>query len=150
MARWPGHIAPGSTGDEPVCLIDLMATVAALVGYELPPEAAPDSYNILPALLSQTDGKPIREAIVHHSGAGMFSLRQGRWKLIQGLGSGGFSEPRSLEPTPDGPQGQLYDMWEDTGEGANLWLRRPELVKRLSELLERYRAEGYSRPGAVG
>ena len=150
VARWPGHIAPGSTGDEPVCLIDLMATVAALVGYELPPEAAPDSYNILPALLSQTDGKPIREAIVHHSGAGMFSLRQGRWKLIQGLGSGGFSEPRSLEPTPDGPQGQLYDMWEDTGEGANLWLRRPELVKRLSELLERYRAEGYSRPGAVG
>lgn len=54
-----------------------------------------DSYNLLPALIAKPPkgGKPIREDIVHHSSEGMFAIRQGEWKLILGLGSGGFSEP---------------------------------------------------------
>ncbi len=47
--------------------------------------------------------QPIREALVHHSGDGMFSIRQGQWKLVLGLGSGGFSEPVSVEPTAGRP-----------------------------------------------
>jgi arylsulfatase A-like enzyme len=148
VARWPGHIRPGSVSKEPICLSDLMATCAAIVGLNLPPDAGQDSYNILPALLDQSRDAPIREAIVHHSGAGMFSVRKDNWKLIFGLGSGGFSEPRHAEPGVGDPRGQLYDMRGDWRETGNVWSAHPEIVQELTQLLRRYQDQGYSRPGA--
>ncbi len=146
VARWPGRIAKGTTSDQVVCLNDLLATAAAIVGEALPGNAGEDSYNILPALLGQDGGKPIREAIVHHSGNGVFAIRQGSWKLILGRGSGGFSEPRSVKPKPGEPAGQLYNLADDLAETRNLYQQRPEIVKRLSALLERYKRQGHSRP----
>ncbi len=90
--------------------------------------------------------KPIREAIVHHSLSGMFAIRQGPWKLIDGRGSGGFTAPRQIEPKPGEPEGQLYNLDDDPGERNNLWSERPEIVQRLTALLERYKTQGYSRP----
>jgi len=83
VARWPGRIEPGSTSDEVICLTDLMATCAGILGVDLPADAGPDSFNILPALLGKKLDKPIRPAIVHHSCFGVFSIRAGRWKLIR-------------------------------------------------------------------
>ena len=57
VAMWPDRIKPQSTSDELVCLMDLMATCAAIVGEDLPAGAAEDSRNILPALL----GGPLSE-----------------------------------------------------------------------------------------
>ena len=91
-------------------------------------------------------GKPIREAVVHHSNLGVFGIRQGDWKLELGLGSGGFSDPRQVDPMPGGPQGQLYNLAVDPREEKNLWMDRPEVVARLTALLEKYKAEGHSRP----
>jgi arylsulfatase A-like enzyme len=147
IARWPGHIPPETSSNQPVCLSDLMATCAEVAGVELPPHAGQDSFSILPALLGKTGNGPAREAIVHHSGAGMFSLRKGRWKLICGLGSGGFSEPKHVEPGPGDPPGQLYDMDGDWRETGNLWANHPDVVEELTGLLERYQQQGYSRPG---
>jgi arylsulfatase A len=76
----------------------------------------------------------------------MFAIRQGPWKLIQGLGSGGFTAPAQVKPKPGGPQGQLYNLQDDPPEQKNLWLQEPEIVERLSALLERYQQQGYSRP----
>ena len=146
IARWPGKIKPGSTSDELICLIDLMATCAAIVGAKLPDNAAEDSYNILPVLLDKKNHFPIREALVNHSGEGMFSIRQGRWKLILGRGSGGFSIPTHIEPKPHQPQGQLYDLQADPAETNNLWAQNPQVVLRLKNLLDKYKQQGYSRP----
>ena len=146
IARWPARIKPGTACDETICLADLMTTAAAIVGAELPDDAGEDSYNVLPALLGEKLDAPIREAVVHHSCFGMFSIRQGAWKLILGLGSGGFSQPNQVEPEPAGPQGQLYNLDDDPSETHNLWLERPEIVARLTALLEKYQADGRSRP----
>ncbi|MBC7235832.1 MAG: arylsulfatase [Chloroflexi bacterium] len=148
VARWPGHIAPGSESDALVCLGDLLATVAEIVEHPLPPDAAQDSFSMLPHLTGKAPRGPIRPDVVHHSGNGLFSLRRGEWKCIMGLGSGGFSEPRDMEPEPGGPRGQLYQMADDPGEQTNLWLERPDVVAELSAILERYRYLGFSRPGA--
>jgi arylsulfatase A-like enzyme len=88
IARWPGHIGPGGESDETICLSDLMATVADIVGYPLPADAGEDSYSIVPALTGLTTDKPIREATVHHSSTGMLAIRQGKWKYIEGRGAG--------------------------------------------------------------
>jgi arylsulfatase A len=146
ICRWPGRIKPGTWSRQTICLTDMLATFAAVVGNSLPAGAGHDSYNILPALLNPDLEKPIREATVHHSGNGVFAIRQGPWKLIQGLGSGGFTAPAQVKPKPGGPQGQLYNLQDDPGEQKNLWLEEPEIVARLAALLERYQQQGYSRP----
>jgi len=148
IARWPGRIAPGTDTDQLTCLSDLVATCADILGVDLPADAGQDSYSFLPALTGAPASGPARDALVHHSGDGMFSLRKGRWKLIRGLGSGGFSEPKHVEPVPGGPQGQLYDMKGDWQEMDNAWLEHPMVVEELSHLLDEVQSQGFSRPGA--
>jgi arylsulfatase A-like enzyme len=87
----------------------------------------------------------MRDAIVNHSGNGVFAIRQGDWKLIQGLGSGGFTAPARVQPTPDGPKGQLYNLAEDISETNNLYLTNPDVVARLTALLEQCRQRTSTR-----
>src|SRR6185436_13902617 len=115
LARWPGKIPAGKVSDELGCLTDFIATAAEIAGAKLPRDAGEDSFNLFPALQGKK-GKPIREAIVHHSSQGLFAIRQGQWKLELGLGSGGFSQPQHIDPTPGGTQGQLYNIYKDPTE----------------------------------
>jgi arylsulfatase A len=146
IARWPGRIRPGSTSDEMICLTDLIATCAAILVEDLPEGAGPDSFNVLPALLGKSGGDPIREALVSHSENGTFAIRQGNWKLIcDNKTSGGWVEPPGDPPVPNTP-GQLYDLGTDPYEQNDLWEQRPEIVERLTLLLEKYKSEGRSAP----
>lgn len=122
-----------------------MATVAAITGTSLPPNAAEDSFNLLPALTGR-DRKPMRDSIVDHSNDGMFAIRQGPWKLEEGLGSGGFTLPARVDPAAGGPQGQLYNLATDPDEKHNMYQERPEIVERLSKLLETYKRQAHTRP----
>lgn len=146
LARWPGAIRAGSVSDELVCHVDLIATAAAIVSEELPPDAGEDSHNLLPALQGKELAEPIREAVIHHSGQGLFCVRQGRWKLILGLGAGGFSGG-ILKPKEGEPRGQLYDLEADPAESENLYDEHPEKVSALTALLEKYKVSGRSAPG---
>ena len=83
----PGKVAPGTVSNETICHTDLLATVAAVVGAELSADEGPDSYSILPVLLGEEIDGALREATVHHSSRGLFAIRQGRWKLIEGRGA---------------------------------------------------------------
>lgn len=140
VARWPERVPAGTTSDEIICLVDFMATIANILGVDLPLDAGEDSHNILPALMGKKLDKPIREAVVHHSGNGMFAIRQGKWKLILGRGSGGWSGSGK----PDDPLGQLYNMEVDSPEKHNFYDEHPEIVKHLTNLLEHYKEAGRS------
>lgn len=70
------------------------------------------------------------------------AVRDGPWKLIPGLGRGGFiSTPDTREPGPGEPEGQLYHLGDDPGEQSNLYDERPEVLDRLREHLRRYRKQ---------
>jgi arylsulfatase A len=157
LARWPGHIPAGTTNSETICHVDLMATCAALTGKTLPRNAGEDSYNILPVLQGKKLKQPIREATVLHGGNGNFAIRQGNWVLIDapsGDGNGGRRRPG--EPawfkqergyTTNQFDGELYDLREDLSQRRNLYGEKPDMVRRLKALLEKYKAQGRSRPG---
>jgi arylsulfatase A-like enzyme len=145
LMKWPGHIAPGSVSNEMASLTDFMATVAAALNLPLPDDAAEDSFNMLPAL-EQRNTSPIRKTMVDASGKGMLCIREGSWKLEMGLGSGGFTEPMSVDPVPGGPQGQLYDLSVDPGEQHNVWSEHPDIVDRLTRELKKAEADGRTRP----
>lgn len=142
LVRWPGKVKAGSAASDPACLTDLMATVSEIAGKPLPREAGEDSFSLVPALSGK---KGTRDAVVHHSIDGMFAIRSGEWKLALGLGSGGFSLPKRDTARSGEPQGQLYNLRKDPAEAENLYAKNPDVVARLTSLLERYRREGRSR-----
>lgn len=148
MARWPGKIKPGSRSRQLICLSDLMATCADLLKAKLPDQAAEDSVSFLPVLLGQTNGV-FREAVVHHSINGSFSIRQGSWKLCLCPDSGGWSAPRpGRDKTGQLPPIQLFNLEVDLAEKINVQHQHPEVVERLTALLRKWMAEGRSTPGA--
>ena len=148
IVRWPAKVKAGSTSDQLICLTDLIATCADLLGRKLPDNAGEDSVSLLPALLG-TDGAPLREAVVHHSIGGLFAVRQGNWKLELCAGSGGWAQPNETAAAKNGlPPVQLYDMRGDVGEKSNVQSANPETVERLTKLLQKYVADGRSTPGA--
>jgi len=147
VASWPARIRPGGTCDHLVCLTDLLATAAGIVGAPLPDNAGEDSVSMLPALLGAAE--PAREAIVHHSVGGAFSIRQGVWKLEFCPGSGGWSYPKPDDPAAAGlPPVQLYNIKDDPAESHNVQDKHPEIVQRLTELMQKYIDDGRSTPGA--
>jgi arylsulfatase A-like enzyme len=148
IASWPGKIKPGTTSDEILCLTDLLATMAAIVGAKLPDDAAEDSFNFLPILLGEKPARPIRDFVIYHSFDGSFGIRQGPLVLTPTLGSRGFSKPAEVMPVPGGPEGQLYNLKDDPGQTKNLWLDQPDQVRRLLDLLERAKKDGRTRPAA--
>ena len=146
LVRWPGKVPAGTECDEMVSLADLLATMAAITGKALPPaaDAAEDSYNILPALLGQTHEKPARETMIVHSSDGVFAIRKGPWKWIEGIPATG-SKRGSRKPPAAGFQPELYNTVEDVAETQDVLKQHPEVAQELSALVERYRSGGYSR-----
>ncbi|WP_276482743.1 sulfatase-like hydrolase/transferase [Paraflavitalea pollutisoli] len=146
IARWPGKIPAGSTSHQTMCTTDLLATVGGILQQPLPAAAGEDSYNMLEAFLQPGTTQVIREATIHHSLDGFFSIRKGPWKLTPQLGSGGFTVPKTQQPQAGEAPGTLYDLSKDPQEQHNLYSSHPEIVQELTALLERYRKQGYSRP----
>jgi len=138
LLRWKGKVKPGVT-DQLACLIDVFATLAEIVDEPVPQGAAEDSQSFLPVVLGRPAAKPLRTSLVLHSGDGLFAVREGSWKLVEGLGSGGFTAPKTLQPEPGGPKGQLYDLASDPSEAKNLYTEKLEIVARLAGLLDRIR-----------
>lgn len=139
VARWPGQIPAGAVSDETIAFTDMLATTAALLDMELPPGAGEDSRNFLPVLLGEEPAEPVRDVLVHgglsHSVEDE-AIRQGPWKLIPWQGSGGFTEPRERPAGPEESAGQLYNLSDDPGERTNVYDEHPDVVRRLSSLLE--------------
>lgn len=147
IVRWPAKVKAGARSDRLVCLTDLLATCAELLGARLPDDAAEDSVSFVPALLGRAD-QPPREAVVHHSIDGSFAIRQGKWILAFCPGSGGWSAPRPARDDASSlPPVQLYDLASDIGQRQNVQHAFPDVVARLTALMERFVAEGRSTPG---
>ncbi|MCG9792352.1 sulfatase family protein [Flavobacterium algicola] len=150
FVRWPGKIKANSQSNEVICLSNLLATSAELVGAKLPDNAGEDSFSLLPTILEKTN-KQQSHAIVNHSWTGRFAIRQGNWKLELCPGSGGTGGAGELTG-PDAiaaglPPIQLYNIHEDLAEKVNLQHQDPKIVASLTKLLEQYVANGRSTPG---
>jgi arylsulfatase A-like enzyme len=146
LVRWPDRVPAGTTCSEMVSLADLLATAAAIVGRELPApdKAGEDSYNILPAMLGEPAARPARNDLIVHSADGVFALRQGPWKWIEGIPADGI-KPGVRKARAGEFKAQLFNLQDDPAETRDVSAEHPEVAKELSALLNRYRDGGYSR-----
>ncbi|MFT5523173.1 MAG: arylsulfatase A [Pirellulaceae bacterium] len=143
IARWPAEIAAGKVSDSLLCYTDVISTCAAIVDYKLPRTAGEDSFNQLPVLKGAEIEKPVRTTYMWGR-RGHKVMRVGNLKLITQLGSGGFSKSPKNPQKNDGSRGQLYDLRKDLGEQTNLWLEQPELVEKLTKMMNENNAAGRS------
>ena len=149
IARWTGKIPAGKTNNSLLGHLDLMASMAALTGFALPSEAAPDSYNQLPALLKNQATK--RGELVYHEHQGDLALRQGDWVFIDSktCGDGNkepewFRQARGLHNCSGA--GALYNLKTDPAQAKNLYDAQPEKVREMKTLLDKIRQAERSIP----
>jgi arylsulfatase A len=146
IARWPGKVPAGSTATQMVSVVDILATTAEIVGAPLPAKevGAEDSRSFLPALIPGAAEAKGREDLIIHSADGVFAVRKGRWKWIEGVPvdeiAEGARKARKAQHRP-----QLYDTIADPAETKDVSAEHPEVVAELKDLLRRYRDGGFSR-----
>ncbi|MDQ6478135.1 arylsulfatase [Dyadobacter sp. LHD-138] len=141
IARWPKVIAKGSKTAQTICLTDLLATAASITHQRLPRDAGQDSFDFYTVLKNPKEKKSVRESIIHHAIEGMFAIRKGKWKFIDGKGSGGWSSKGDASD----PEGQLYNLETDLVESKNLYDQNPLVVKELKAIMEKQKSQGFSR-----
>jgi len=153
VARWPGRIPAGTESREMISLADILATTAAVVGEALPPaeHAAEDSYSFLPALLGEKHEAPARPDMIVHSNDGVFAIRKGPWKWIEGVPVPQIS-PAARKGHAVEFQRQLYNLVDDPMETKDISDQHPDVVKELEQLLQQQRDAGHTRdlPRAPG
>ena len=144
IARWPRQIEP-RVSDQWFSLVDCFATLAKIVGQELPDRTARDSLDLSAVLLGKTR-KNLRNNTVLHGISGL-ALRQGKWKYIPatagagGMGSGAnASDPRFAAANI--PEPLLFNLDTDPAETANVIARHPEKARELAAQLEAIMADG--------
>ncbi len=139
IVHWPARVKPG-VSDALIGQVDLLRSFAQLTDAKLPVGAAPDSENVLSALLGES--KTGRQLLVEQ--ASILSLRDGNWKYISPA-NGPKVQVNTNTETGNDPQAQLYDLSRDLGETKNLAAENPRKVKELADKLQAIRAAG-SRP----
>lgn len=132
FARWPAKIKPGSSCSETICLTDFFATTADIIKAEPAEGAAQDSFSVLSLLEGRGWDQP-RDPVIHHSAGGMFAIRDGKWKLVLGNGSGGRQLPKGK---PFEKPYALHNMTRDISEQTNVAERYPEVVGKLEQKID--------------
>lgn len=144
---WPGHIPAGTATDQPAMTIDLLPTIAHLIGADLPPHKI-DGRNIWPLIAGERDAKSPQEAYLFYYNANdLLAVRQGRWKLyvpqtyrsLNGRTGGTNGVPAKYEMLKTGLA--LFDLQRDVAEKHNVAARYPEVIDQLQLILERARAD---------
>lgn len=130
VVRWPGKVKPASVNDHTVCLNDLIATAAEIVGAKLPDNAGEDSVSLLGEYLGTAEA-PARDATVHQAPSGDLAIRQGPWKMIF-LNNG---------------QRELYNLDTDLSETKDVLAENTEVATKLTALMQGIIERGRSTPG---
>jgi arylsulfatase A-like enzyme len=141
IALWDGKIKPGIT-DALFSQIDLMGSIATLTGQKLTSEAGPDSFDNLGTLMGKS--KNGRKWVVEHASNGRLSIISGKWKYIE-PGPGPKINPNTNIEMGNDSAPQLYDLSADIGEKKNVALENPGIVKELSDMLAKFKADGRTR-----
>jgi arylsulfatase A-like enzyme len=177
IARWPGKIPAGVECREVAANIDLLPTLAKLIGAELPGKRI-DGKDLWPLLSGEPGAKSPHEAFYYYAGDQLQAVRSGDWKLhlphpyltVDGEpGRDGkpanFANMKPQSHAKSGLEGiasrhgyrvqqqplALYHLREDVGETKDVAGKRPEVVRRLEALAEKARADlGDSLTGRAG
>jgi arylsulfatase A len=155
IVRWPDNVPANTKTDELISQVDIMATLADLVGFQLTEGTAEDSFSQLPLWTAKSE-QSSRQSLVHNTFEGKYAIRSDDWTLIahetgNGIPTRGlakFNYPTWLEKhgyeSDDYGKGQLFDMKNDKEQHHNLIDKHPEKAAEMLKQLETIKAQGWS------
>jgi arylsulfatase A-like enzyme len=154
VARWPGHIKPGSVSRTPIMSLDLLPTLARLAEAEVPQDRVIDGRDVWDWVSGKrTSGEP-HEAMYFYNGTALEAVIAGRWKLtlphrtFHALPANGGVRGKQ-EPFDIGLS--LFDLAADPGETTDVGAAHEDAVARLTAYAEQARADlGDRLTGRVG
>lgn len=142
VMRWPGRIPAGTECDEFSATLDLLPTVAKLLGVQLPTDRKIDGRDIWPLMVGGPEAKSPHETFYCYYDGGLHAVRDRQWKLhlphpyrtLNGREGGRGGYPVEYEQAHTGTE--LYDLKSDPGETKNVADEHPEIVARLTAAAE--------------
>lgn len=145
IMRWPGKIPAGTTCDELTATIDILPTVANLIGAKLPGHPI-DGQDIWPLMAGVAGAKTPHEYYCYYWGNELQCIRSGDWKLHFPHSYRSLTGKPGNDGTPNGyTQGKtdlaLFHLVEDIGETKDVKDQHPEVVARLQALADKCRQE---------
>jgi arylsulfatase A-like enzyme len=130
LTWWPGTIPAGQVTEAIAASIDVLPSLAKLVGAKLPTDRIIDGKDSLDTLLGKQSAKSPHEHLFYE----IDGIRRGDWKLVKNA-KGAF---------------ELYDLKSDLSETQNLAQQQPDLVKELKALLDAHATELATNTRAPG
>ena len=142
IMRWPGKIPAGTQCDQFATTMDLLPTLAQLLGIPLPVEHPIDGKNILPLICGEPEAKSPHEIFYGYFRGNLQMIRDQRWKLhfprsyTSFAGLTGGKDGRKAPGKRKQIGLELYDLKNDLGETTNVADQHPDIVARLQEQAE--------------
>jgi len=146
VAWWPGKIPANSECDQLASTIDMLPTIAHLIGAPLP-ERRIDGKDIRPLLFGEKDAVSPHDAIPIYYERQLQAIRDNRWKLVF---PHRYRTMDGQEPGKDGIPGRfahreiplvLYDLTNDIGETTDVSAEYPDIVQRLQKAADAFIAD---------
>jgi len=137
IARWPGRIKAGAVSPHICSHYDAMATLAELAGTK--PDPGTDGVSYLPELLGRKQKRHDYLFWDFAGYGGQLAVRMGDWKAVK----------RNLKKNPDAPL-ELYHLKTDRNETTDLAKEKPDLARRLGQIMLDARDEPVIKPFRFG
>jgi arylsulfatase A-like enzyme len=128
LVRWPGKIKAGSVNPHPWYFCDFLPTAAEIAGVKAP--AGIDGISVLPTLL----GKKQREHEYLYWELPRYIAATGDFRKELPMAAARMGQWKAVRPEPDAAV-EIYNLKEDPGEAHDLAKQRPEILKRMEEIL---------------
>jgi arylsulfatase A len=154
LVRWPGKVPAGTVSDQVVCITDILATVAGILGVVPGPGQAEDSFDAREAFFATSPAKPVRDHVIVQDAHATYAIREGDWKLVEHAGSPAVA-PRNKAAAKKqaaarkgaAPHDELFNLADDPAETRDVHAEHPDLVSRLKKRLSESRERRGTRPG---
>lgn len=148
IVRWPEVVEAGGVNPALMSQLDIMATIASIVGFTLPERAAEDSFDQL--AVWKGEQAAVRTTHVHNTWDNGYALRDGDWLLIDKKTGKVSHVPewykKAMGYTENPHPAALFNLREDLGERKNLYAEERDRVTRMQGVLQRIRDAGHSAP----
>ena len=132
MISWPGRLRADSVSQEPVMFLDIMPTLVAATGAEMPSGRVYEGRNMLPVLTGKSSA-PLHDALFWDGAEEKTAVRSDDWKLVNNSG-----------------KIELFNLRQDVGEKTDLAAQKPEMVAQLRQKFDAWSKLNAPRIGKGG
>ncbi|HWA98510.1 MAG TPA: arylsulfatase [Pirellulales bacterium] len=153
LVRWPKRVPAGTVSNQVICLTDILATLAGVLGLPLSENQAEDSFDVLRAFTEATAGPPVRGPVIMQSADGIYGVRSGDWKFIERVDAPPIEHrnrrkaqmaerKKKSAPRTD----ELFNLTTDSSEAVSVVADHVEIAAKLKQALIAARDANHTRP----